>query len=109
MRPSRTHRSRVLTETPATSAASPDPTSFGTFQAFHSFGTLRLYVMLLSSCASVTFGVFVMISRQCPTGRQTHRKGLDMPGTLTVDAKQTFATMLLMSAAPRMKFGTTET
>jgi len=31
-----------------------------------------------------------------------------MPGTLTVDAKQTFATMLLMSAAPRMKFGTTE-
>ena len=31
-----------------------------------------------------------------------------MPGTLTVDAKQTFATMLLMSAAPRLKFGTTE-
>ena len=31
-----------------------------------------------------------------------------MPGTLTVDAKQTFAAMLLMSAAPKLKFGTTE-
>lgn len=29
-----------------------------------------------------------------------------MPGTLTVDAKQTFAAMLLMSAAPKLKFGT---
>jgi hypothetical protein len=31
-----------------------------------------------------------------------------MPGTLTVNAKQTFATMLLMSAAPKIKFGTNE-
>lgn len=31
-----------------------------------------------------------------------------MPGTLTINAKQTFATMLLMSAAPKLKFGTSE-
>jgi hypothetical protein len=31
-----------------------------------------------------------------------------MPGTITVDAKQTFATMLLMGAAQKLKFGTSE-
>lgn len=31
-----------------------------------------------------------------------------MPGTLTVNAAQTFATMLLMSAAQKTKFGTDE-
>lgn len=31
-----------------------------------------------------------------------------MPGTLTVNAAQTFATMLLMSAAQKTKFGTEE-
>jgi hypothetical protein len=31
-----------------------------------------------------------------------------MPGTLTVNTQQTFATMLLMSAAQKLKFGTTE-
>lgn len=31
-----------------------------------------------------------------------------MPGTITVNAKQTFAAMLLMSAAQKLKFGTSE-
>jgi hypothetical protein len=31
-----------------------------------------------------------------------------MPGTITVSAKQTFATMLLLSAAQKTKFGTDE-